>query len=236
MLTAYGESRFRLHRSILIYNTSQVFELVNDLDRAEAHLRDAIACDPYYAEYWNDLGNLLSRIAGREEEALAAYEDAIALSPPYYEAHLNRGILRMETGDTWGALADFRRALEIKPEEWRAFKEIGNIKLVQGDAAGASQAYARALAYEERDADLHANAGLACSELDDADGALRHYRGAICLNPAHAAAHNNLAAEFARRGLYDEALRHAELAARYGKDPDFETNREALAALCEAQS
>jgi tetratricopeptide (TPR) repeat protein len=236
ILAAYGETRFRLHRSILIYNTSQVFELVHDLDRAEAHLRDAIACDPYYAEYWNDLGNLLSRGAGREQEALAAYDRAITLSPPYHEAHLNRGILRVQVGDRAGALADFRRTLEIKPEEWRAFREIGTFKLLEGDVEGAGDAYARALAYEERDADLQANAGLACSELNDPDGALRHYRRAISLNPAHAAAHNNLAADFARRGFYDEALHHADLASRYGDEPDFMTNREVLAALCEARA
>jgi tetratricopeptide (TPR) repeat protein len=228
IVATYGESGYRLHRSILIYNTSQIYEIVGDLTRAEARLREAITCDPYYAEYHNDLGNLLSRVKGRELEALEEYDRAIALSPPYYEAHLNRGILRSQLGQVAGALADFERTIEIKPEEWRALRELGNTKLQRGDAREALEAYVRALGYEHRDADLHANAGLAHSELGNAEAALLHYRTAIALNPAHAAAHNNLAAELLGRGLLDEALVHARIAAKHGDDPDFAANLAAI--------
>jgi tetratricopeptide (TPR) repeat protein len=43
----YGADQFKLHRSILIYNTAQVYELVGDLVQAEQRLRAAIDCDPY---------------------------------------------------------------------------------------------------------------------------------------------------------------------------------------------
>lgn len=197
IVAEYGADQFQLHRSILIYNTSQVYELVNDVERAERRLRTAIACDPFYAEYYNDLGNLLSRLGGREEEALAAYARAIALSPPYYEAHLNRGMLRAELGDVDGAAADFERALVIKPAEWRALREWGNLRLVSGDAAGALALYDEALRIEARDADLLANAAVAASELGDSALAIRHGQAAIAVNPAHANAHHNLAAEIA---------------------------------------
>jgi tetratricopeptide (TPR) repeat protein len=231
ILAVYGESSYRLHRSILIYNTSQIYEIIGDYAHAAAQLKEAIACDPYYAEYQNDLGNLLAKTDGREREALEAYARAIALSPPYYEAHLNRGILRAQIGDLAGALADFERTLEIKPQEWRALREIGNARLATGDAAGALEAYARALDHEERDADLQANAGLACSELGDDEAAMRHYRSAIAINLSHATAHNNLAAELAKRGRYNEALQHAHLAVRHGNDPDFIANITAIKAL-----
>jgi tetratricopeptide (TPR) repeat protein len=231
ILAVYGESTYRLHRSILIYNTSQIYEIVGDHVRAEAQLRSAIACDPYYAEYYNDLGNQLSKLEGREPEALDAYARAITLSPPYYEAHLNRGALRSQMGDFADALTDLRRALEIKPSEWRAMREVGNISLVCGDAASALESYLGALAYEDRDADLHANVGLAYSELGDDGSAIKHYHSAIALNPTHATAHNNLAAELVKCGSHDQALQHAMLAAKYGKDPDFDANREAIEAL-----
>jgi tetratricopeptide (TPR) repeat protein len=232
ILGVYGESSYRLHRSILIYNTSQVYEIVGDLVKAEAKLREAIALDPYYAEYHNDLGNLLSKVLARESEALEAYAQAIALSPPYYEAHLNRGILRAQIGDLAGAQSDFERVLEIKPQEWRALREIGNIRLMAGDAAGALESYLCALRHEERDADLQTNAGLACSELDDGEGAVQHYHSAIAVNPLHADAHNNLAAELVKYGRYDEALKHAQLAAKHGQNPDFARNLTAIEALC----
>jgi tetratricopeptide (TPR) repeat protein len=226
----YGGDQFQLHRSILIYNTSQVYELVNDTVRAEQRLRDAIACDPFYAEYYNDLGNLLSRLDGREEEALAAYAKAIALSPPYYEAHLNRGVLRAQRGDHDGAHADFERALAIKPSEWRALRELGNLSLAAGDAAAALASYDLALRHEARDADLHANAGLAASELGDSARAIRHGQAAVAIHPKHAAAHNNLAAEFSALGRHDDALRHIRLAIDCDPDPQYRENEAAIAA------
>lgn len=224
----YGAARFQLHRSILIYNTSQVYELVDDAVRAEQRLREAIACDPFYAEYYNDLGNLLSRLDGREEEALAAYARAIALSPPYHEAHLNRGMLRAQRGDAYGARADFERALVIKPGEWRAWRELGNLRLAAGDAAGALAAYDLALRHEQRDADLHANAGVAASELGERGGAIRHGLAAVAINPRHGAAHNNLAAEFAALAQRDEALHHIRLAIACEPDPQYRANEAAI--------
>jgi len=229
IVKVYGEDQFQLHRSILIYNTSQVYELVNDSVRAEQRLRDAIACDPFYAEYYNDLGNLLSRLDGREEEALAAYAKAIALSPPYYEAHLNRGVLRAQRGDVDGARADFERALVIKPSEWRAMRELGNLRLATGDAAGALASYDLALGHEARDADLHANAALAASELGDSARAIRHGQAAVAIDPKHAAAHNNLAAEFSALGRHDDALRHIRLAVGCDPDPQYRENEAAIA-------
>ena len=226
----YGADQFQLHRSILIYNTSQVYELVNDTVRAEQRLRDAIACDPFYAEYYNDLGNLLSRLDGREEEALAAYAKAIALSPPYYEAHLNRGVLRAQRGDVDGARADFERALVIKPSEWRAMRELGNLGLAAGDAAAALANYDLALRHEARDADLHANAGLAASELGDSARAIHHARAAVAIHPGHAAAHNNLAAELSALGRHDEALCHIRLAVDCDPDPQYRENEAAIEA------
>ncbi|MET0321017.1 MAG: hypothetical protein ABW069_09885 [Duganella sp.] len=218
IVAAYGADQFQLHRSILIYNTSQVYELVGDLDHAEERLRAAIACDPLYAEYYNDLGNLLSRVTGREQEALAAYARAIALSPPYYEAHVNRGGLRAQLGDAAGARADFYRALAIKPTEWRALREAGNLSLLDGDAAAALLAYEQALHYETNDADLHANAGVAASCMGDRRRALRHYERALSIDPQHANARSNLAAEMTegdrpdqrhQRHQLDQAGQHA---------------------------
>ncbi|QRM33191.1 tetratricopeptide repeat protein [Microvirga sp. VF16] len=236
MLEVYGDSQFKLHRSILIYNTSQVYELSGDDTRAETQLREAINCDPYYGEYYNDLANLLTRTPGREHEALAAYAQAIALSPPYYEAHMNRGCLRAQMGEYDGAVADFERVLEIKPQEWRAMRELGNVRLQAGDPAAAVVLYRAALVLEEGDADLHANIGLCYSELVDRQAALYHLRRALELNARHAEAHNNLAAELAALGLYDEALEHAEHAVAYGQSPVFAANRDAVRKLAMSEN
>jgi tetratricopeptide (TPR) repeat protein len=228
MQHVYGKQRFALHQSILIYNTSQIYELVKSYDRAEAQLRLAISYDPYYGEYYNDLGNILSRLPGRAKEALDAYSTAIDLCPPYYEAHLNRGMLRAALGDDLSALRDFNRALEIKPVEWRAFLEIGNLHLSRGACEQALQAYQKASAIEWRNADLECNMGFAHSECGNQQAAISHYREAIALDRGHAGAHNNLAIALFESGEMIEALRQATIAAEIGGDPDYEENRRSL--------
>ena len=61
----------------------------------------------------------------RGDEALSCYQRAIDLCPPYYEAHLNRALLRTSLGDLVGAEEDLTRVLELKPAEARAHLALG---------------------------------------------------------------------------------------------------------------
>ena len=221
MLEIYGADRFKLHQSILIYNTSQVYELTRKLALAEQQLLRAIAYDPYYGEYYNDLGNLLSKQPDRSAEALAAYDQAIALCPPYFEAFINRGLLYGRLGDRASAKCDFARAIAIKPTEWRAHYEIGNVHLQDGNYGDAIGAYRRASSYEPNNADLLSNLGLALSESGDAEGSIECYERAIAGNPRYAPAHNNLAVELFQLGRKQEALRLAETAVALSGDSEY---------------
>ncbi|MCB8878452.1 tetratricopeptide repeat protein [Acidisoma silvae] len=225
MLDIYGDGRFRLHQSILIYNTSQVYEIVKDYAKAEQQLRLAISYDPYYGEYYNDLGNLLSKMEGRESEALTAYERAIALCPPYYEAHLNRGGLHRRLGNNALALADFQRASEIKPSEARAWFEIGTMFLADGEPVKALSAYRKAAEIDRGNADLFVNMGLACSELGQVEESISFYKKALSLQPKNALAHNNIAIELFSSGEKDAALNHAILASQMDDDPEIQATR-----------
>jgi tetratricopeptide (TPR) repeat protein len=236
MLETYGDSRFKLHQSILIYNTSQVYEIVKDYDRAEAQLRLAISYDPYYGEYYNDLGNILSKIPERSNESLVSYQRAIDLCPPYYEAYLNRGKLLSSLGDHAAAIRDFERVIEIKPNEWRALLEIGNIHLDQGNYGEALRLYGNAVAIEQSSPELRCNMGLACAQLRESEAAIAHYLAAIAIDPKHGIAHSNLAVEFFNIGRLDEALQHARVAVQIGGDPDYENNLRILTENSKATS
>lgn len=236
MLTTYGDAKFRLHQSILIYNTSQVYEIVRDYDRAEVQLRLAISYDPYYGEYHNDLGNLLAKMPDRSAEALAAYQRAIELCPPYYEAYLNRGLLHVTLGKQLLALKDFQRALEIRPTDWRAFLELGNIWAARRKYETALRMYQKALAIEPRSVDLQCNTGLAYSECGEVEASLKHYRAALALDSDHAVSHNNLAVELFKLDKLEEALLHATIAAQRSADPDYESNLGLIAGALEGSS
>ena len=72
--------RYRLPRSILHLRRAQIYTGLDRLDLAVAEYRLVLEDDPDYAEYHLELGNML-RTLGRDDEALAEYDRAIALSP-----------------------------------------------------------------------------------------------------------------------------------------------------------
>lgn len=231
MVDVYGTDRFTLHQSILIYNTSQVYEIIRDYPNAEKQLNLAIEYDPYYGEYQNDLGNMLSKIDGRAEDALRAYERAFELCPPYHECHLNRGYLLTKLDRLADAENDFKRVLEIKPDETRALIELGNIELGRSNVAQALAFYEHAERIEPNNPDLLSNLGLAMSEMSDTDSSIAYYEKALEISPDNALVHNNLAIELFNANNQSKALTHADLALKHGpNDPDIMQTREHIAS------
>jgi tetratricopeptide (TPR) repeat protein len=111
-----GDDKHRLHRSVLQYNTAQVYVMLNRADEAIEHYRKSMEMDPYYSEYYNEVGNIFQRME-RFEEAKAMYDLAIEYSAPYPEVHFNRGICRLHLDMTEQALEDFDLSLELNPEQ-----------------------------------------------------------------------------------------------------------------------
>ena len=61
LLRDLGDEAHRLHRSVLQYNTAQVYAALGDTRTAIEHYDRAIVMDPNYSEYHNESGNLLLR-------------------------------------------------------------------------------------------------------------------------------------------------------------------------------
>jgi tetratricopeptide (TPR) repeat protein len=58
-------------------------------------------------------------VAGRHEEALADYDEALTIDPEYASAHASRGAALADLGRREEALAALDRALELRPSyEW----------------------------------------------------------------------------------------------------------------------
>ena len=111
-----GEERHKLHRSVLQYNTAQVYVMLNHAEDAMEHYRKSIAMDPYYSEYYNEIGNILQR-QERFEEASAMYDRAIEYSAPYPEVHYNKGICHLSLGMPDEAVRCFAYSLELNPAQ-----------------------------------------------------------------------------------------------------------------------
>ena len=66
--------------------------------------------DELAAHAWLSIGSLLSE-GERKEEALSAYDKALALNPDYADAYHNRGALKSALGQPEAAIADYDEAI-----------------------------------------------------------------------------------------------------------------------------
>lgn len=76
---------------------------------AERAAREGTRAAPHGYQLWLQWGTILSAIDGREREAIAALDQAVARRPEPWEALFNRSRLRRWVGERQGALDDLRR-------------------------------------------------------------------------------------------------------------------------------
>jgi tetratricopeptide (TPR) repeat protein len=83
---------------------------------SEESYRRAIELNPNEADAHNNLGNLLSKDAQRQQEAEQAYRRAIELNPNEADAHYNLGtLLSKDAQRQQEAEQAYRRAIELNP-------------------------------------------------------------------------------------------------------------------------
>lgn len=155
----------------------------------------------------------------RFDEALAAFDEAIALKPDYAEAHNGRGIVLVNLNRPAEALSGFRRAIALKPGYAEAYNNSGLVlqDLKRFDDALAN--FDRALALQPENARLYNNRGTTLHEAERLDDALSSYDRAIALKGDYAEAHYNRGIALQDLQRLDEAL--AAFDAAVALKPDY---------------
>jgi tetratricopeptide (TPR) repeat protein len=210
-----GEDKHKLHRSVLQYNTAQVYVMLGHGEEALEHYRKSIEMDPEYSEYYNEVGNIHQR-QERYEDALALYERAIECSAPYPEVQFNKGVCLLALGRGDEALACFDRSLELNPAQPEAYLMRAELHEAGGDAQAALADYDAATAIAPDSvparvnrAVLHYSAGRYAEALADMDRVIE-------LAPGEADHYLNRAEihkAMAQRELYQRDLDAAEACA-----------------------
>ena len=142
----------------------------------------------------------------RFDEALANYDQALALRPDHAHALYNRGIAMMELKRFDEALANYGQALALRPNYADALysRGIALMGLRRPEEALADLDQALALRPDYADA-LHSR-GIALMELRRPEEALASYDQALAIRPDYADAFNNRAAALKEMKRFDEAL------------------------------
>ncbi len=121
-------------------------ELYGDLDPsiasevAKSNVDKALLRDPELPEAYAALGNV-SAMRGKNDEALAAYDKAIALNPSYADAHLWRFQVLRNMARSVDALASLETAKKLDPLSPVILKNWAVEKARRKDVATALQVY-----------------------------------------------------------------------------------------------
>ena len=113
-------------------------------------------------------------LAGRSDEAGAAYKAALELDRTLVSARINLGRLLHAAKKTAEAEALYRSALEQDPRNALAAFNLGVALEDQGKHDAAIEAYTRALSIDGDYADAHFNVSRLLESRRDKQGALRH--------------------------------------------------------------
>jgi tetratricopeptide (TPR) repeat protein len=130
--------------------------------------------------------------AGRLEEALADYQNALRFDPGLYEACYNAGLIHQARGQAAQAAACYRKALRIQPDLAPAWNNLGRIHVEAGEFKQASDCFLRAIRLKPDLAEPHFNLGELLRLHRHPREAIEAYREALRLNPLLVGAWNNL--------------------------------------------
>jgi Flp pilus assembly protein TadD len=115
-----------------------------DLDRAVATCRKALAMNPKNTEALRNLGAALTK-QGRAVEAVEPYRTALKLDPELFEAHFALGMLLMHLGRNGEAAASLEEAVRLRPADVSSRQCLGLALQAQGKFEQALTQYAGVL-------------------------------------------------------------------------------------------
>ncbi|MFI5120844.1 MAG: protein kinase [Thermoanaerobaculia bacterium] len=121
-----------------------LYFLSSRYEKAAGAFRRAIALNPDVARVHFNLGAVLLRL-GRFEEARAALDDSIRISPMAM-AYTNLGVAHYLLGRFPEAAASFQRAVDLAPKNYRCYIDLGDaLSQIPEQAGPARAAYEAAL-------------------------------------------------------------------------------------------
>jgi arylsulfatase A-like enzyme/Tfp pilus assembly protein PilF len=170
------------------------------------------------------------RELGKDGEAIAHFEKALALRPDYVEALNSLGLTLVHAGRLEEAIHRYEQALKIKPDYVQTHNNLGNVLERTGRHAQAIEHYEQALRIQPDFMDAHFNLALALEAAGQLDEAIGHFEQAAKLKPDSINALDRLAMAYADARRFDDAISTAQAAVELARSTDQTTVAEAIEA------
>lgn len=152
----------RINYAVALWQRKAFVEAERELARVETEKHEtADSCVLH--------GQVLEQL-GREKDAAAAYERAIAIDPKQPDAHVFRGRLRAKAGDAAGAIEDLSAAQAVRPDD-EIGRELRGLQVRSGNAGDALESLGQQVAAHPDDAAArraYADALARAGRIDDA--------------------------------------------------------------------
>jgi protein O-GlcNAc transferase len=186
------------------YNRAVALQQQGSRDQAEAAYRDILRQGPNRFVYVN-LGALLQE-QGRLDEALAAFDAALALDPAYTEAHFNRGVVLAQQGRPEQAVEAYSAAVRLRPDYVEAATNAAIALQELGRLDEAAAAFEHAAKLSPGAAEPHNNRGIALLARGQPIEAVTAFQRALALKPDYAEAFYNLGNAWRELGKPEGAI------------------------------
>jgi len=181
---------------------------------------------PDSPKLWNERGVVLHQ-AGRPDEALASYQQAVEIDGKYALSWNNLGVLQAHRGAAEAATESLRKALRLQSAFSAARLNLGLLLYQLRRFQLSLEAYRQVLQTEPASAAAWNGIGLVLVELKRFPDARNAFVRAVEADPDHAGAHYNLSFTLSNLGDYDGALRATKRALEL--DPYYVSQKFALA-------
>ncbi len=121
--------------------------------------------------------------AGRLNDAIAGFHQALAIDPDFAEAHASLGLALGGMGRLDEAVACYRKALTLKPYFAEAYGFLGSTLKELGRLDEAVANFEKAIAINPDFADAMNNLGVTHLDLGDLGSAIVHFKKATAIDP-----------------------------------------------------
>ncbi len=179
--------------------------------------KQAIDENPKYYVNWINLGDVYTSLLslgiseGSYDNAVIAYDKALAYSPDAISVFLSKAQLEIINKNNTGARAMINQALEKKPDYIDAIFTLAQIEINEGNSGEAVKLAERAAVYAPNDSSVFFKLGIIRYNSSNFSGAVSAFENSVILDNANLNARYFLSLSYQKMGRVDDAKKQLEL-------------------------